>query len=215
VSPWRALLLSMALLATPVVHAAECELQLGHGWPPATENHGSAVEALLAGGASPALSLTWLPKRGVESGLMLLPSANGGDWTLRHARPPDRVDERDRSGGSLRRVLRVDQQPEVLEVPIPAALATRLLEGWQRVLQAGVPAAREARFHDDDLLTLVIGGERVSGLEPDCGAAELMMEQADELVDLADEEDADDRLEGWQDLQRSLDELDGELAAAG
>jgi len=215
VSTRRALLLSLALLATPVAHAAECELQLGHGWPPATENHGSAVETLLAAGATPALSLTWLPPRGVESALMLLPPGDGGDWTLRHARPPERIDDWDRSGGALRRVLRIEQQPEVLEVPIPAAVATRLLDSWQRVLQAGVPAGRNAQFHDDELLTFVIGGQRISGLEPDCGAGELMMEQAEELVELADEEDADDRLEGWQDLQRSLDELDRELAAAG
>src|SRR5690606_41189805 len=63
-------LLSLALLAMPLAQAAECELQLGHGWPPATGNHGDAVEGLLVADAAPALQLTWLPKRGTESALM-------------------------------------------------------------------------------------------------------------------------------------------------
>ena len=213
--PPRAWLLPLALLAMPVAQAAECELQLGHGWPPATENHGSAVETLLAADADPALRLTWLPLRGAESALMLLQPGDGGDWTLRYARPPDRVDQWDTSGGGMKRVLVTDQQPEVLEVPMPAALATRLVDGWQRTLQAGVPADRAAAFHDDEVLSFVVGGERFSGLEPDCGSGELLVEQAEDLIKTADEDDAEDRVERWQDLQRSLDELDEELAAAG
>ncbi|MGQ4661052.1 hypothetical protein [Lysobacter sp. F6437] len=219
----RAWLLPLALLATPLAQAAECELQLGHGWPPATGNHGDAVEGLLVADAAPAMHLTWLPKRGAESALMLVQPADGGDWTLRYARPPERVDQWDTGAGGMKRVLLVDQQPEVLEVPMPAALAARLVAGWQRTLQAGVPADRAAEFHDDEVLSLVIGGERYSGLEPGCGAGELLVEQAEDLVKTADEEDADDRAERWQDLQRDLDELDevlreasyGDQAAAG
>lgn len=212
----RALLLALALSAAPLAHAAdECTLQLGHGWPPATENHGSAVEQLLIGDASPALSLTWLPKRGTEQSLMLLRPAAGGDWTLRHAEPPERIDSWDTSGGGLRRILRVDQQPELREVPMPATLAARVLDSWQRTLQAGVPADRVAEFHDDELLLFVIDGERISGLEPGCGAGEVLMEQAEQLIKAADEEDADDRLDHWEDLDRSLNELHEALASGG
>lgn len=211
----RALLLAVALAVAPLAHAAdECTLQLGHGWPPATENHGSAVEQLLVDGASPALSLTWLPRRGVERALMLLRPADGGDWTLRHAEAPERIADWDTSGGGLQRILRIDQQPEVLEVPMPAALAARVLDSWQRTLQAGVPAGRAAAFHNDELLLFVIDGQRVSGLEPRCGPGEMLVEQAKDLIKIADEKDADDRVERWEDLQHSLDELDEELAAA-
>lgn len=212
----RALVLAFALAVAPLAHADdECRLQLGHGWPPATENHGSAVEQLLANGDNPVLSLTWLPKRGVERSLMLLRPADDGDWTLRYAEPPKRIGDWDTGSGGLKRVLRIEQAPELLEVPMPATLAARVLDSWQRTLQAGVPGDRAATFHDDELLLFVIDGQRIGGLEPDCGPGELMMEQAGELIETADEEDADDRLERWEDLQRSLDELEGELAAAG
>lgn len=210
----RAWLLPLALLAMPLAQAAECELQLGHGWPPATGNHGDAVEGLLVADAAPALHLTWLPKRGAESALMLLQPADGGDWTLRYARPPERVDQWDSRGGAMQRVLLVDQQPEILEVPMPAALAIRLVDGWQRTLQAGVPADRAAAFHDDEILSFVIAGERFSGLEPGCGPGELLVEQAEDLVKTTDEDDAEDRAERWEDLRRDLDELDEVLAEA-
>ena len=211
----RALLASLLMLAVPMAQAAQCPLQLGHGWPPATENHGDAVETLLSAGASPALILTWLPVSGEESALMLLRPSNDGDWILRYTRADERVDGRENSGGGFTRVLRTSQTPELLEVPIPSALATRVMDSWQRTLQAGVPEDRVAAFHADDLLSFVIDGQRISGLAPDCGAGELMMEQAEDLIDAANEGDPDDLPERWQDLQRSLDELDGELAAAG
>ena len=211
----RALLpLLLACLLAPAAHAAECRLELGHGWPPATENHGSAVETLLASGSSAALHLTRLPRRGTESVLMLVPPADAGDWTLRYSRPPDRIDQRQAIANGITRVLLVDQQPEVLEVSIPAAVATRLVEGWRRTLQAGVAADREARFHDDDVLSIVVDGQRFSGPTPGCGPGELMAEQAEALVDAAGERDPDDFQERWEDLWRSLDELDEALAAA-
>ena len=209
----RALLLALALSAAPLAHADECVLQLGHGWPPATENHGNAVETLLVGASQPALQLTWLPLRGAESALMLVAAADGGAWTLRHARPPERVDHLETSANGIRRVLLTEQQPEVLQVAIPAVLATRLVESWKRTLQAGVPADRGAQFHDDEVLSFVVDGARFSGLAPDCGAGELMLEQAEALVDAADEGDPDDFQERWDDLWKSLDELDEELAA--
>ncbi|KGM53954.1 hypothetical protein N799_13570 [Lysobacter arseniciresistens ZS79] len=208
----RALLLLM--LAMPAAQAAECELPLGHGWPPATENHGVAVEGLLAADVQPALQLTWLPVRGVESALMLLPSADGGAWTLRHALAVERVDHRESIAGGSRRVLRVEQPPEIHEVPMPASLASRLVDRWTRTLQTGVAADRAARFHDGDLLSFVVDGARYSGVEPGCGPGEVVVEQAEALIDAAGEGDPDDLPERWDDLWRSLDELDEVLAGA-
>jgi hypothetical protein len=211
----RARALLLLLLAMPAAHAAECELGLGLGWPPATGNHGDAVEALLASGTPPALQLTWLPTRGVESALMLVPPANGGAWTLRHANPAQRVDHRESISNGVRRVLLTDQQPEVREVPIPETLAGRLVEGWTRTLQSGVAADQEARFHDGEVLSFRIGDDRFSGPEPRCGAGELLIEQAEALIDAAGERDPDDFPKRWNALWRLLDELDRELATAG
>ena len=210
----RALLALLATVAAIPVAQAQCQLQLGHGWPPATESHGSAVETLLQAGATPALNLTWLPEDDEEAALMLLRPAGDGDWTLRYARADRRVDGRESVDGGFVRVLRTDQTPELVEVPMPATLAQRVRDSWQRVLQAGVPDGRAAAFHPGEVRTFVVDGQRISGPEPDCGAAELMMEQAGDLVDAAGEGDPDDLPERWQDLWESLDELDGELAAA-
>lgn len=209
----RALLALM--LAAPAAHAADCELPMGHGWPPATENHGVAVEGLLVAGAEPALQLTWLPVRGEESALMLLPPTDGRVWMLRHARATERVDHRESIAGGSRRVLRVQQVPEAVEVPVPASLANRLVDGWSRALQAGVAPDRAARFDEGDMLTLVVGGERFSGTEPRCGSGELVIEMAEALVDAAHEGDPDDLPKRWDKLWESLDELDEELDGAG
>ncbi len=48
----RALALLTLLALTPLAHAkGACEVDLGQGWPPATRNHGSAVEGLFTAGA--------------------------------------------------------------------------------------------------------------------------------------------------------------------
>lgn len=209
----RALLVLMLL--APAAHAAECELPLGHGWPPATENHGAAVEGLLVADAAPALQLTWLPARGEESTLMLLPPADGRGWMLRHAQAAERVDHRESISGGSRRVLRVEQAPEVVEVPVPASLANRLVDGWSRTLQAGVAPDRAARFHEGDVLSFVIDGARFSGTEPGCGPGEVVIELAEALIDAAHEGDPDDLPKRWDELWQTLDELDEELADAG
>ncbi|RDZ26275.1 hypothetical protein [Lysobacter silvisoli] len=202
------------LLAAPLAHAAEdeCKPELGRGWPPATENHGQAVERLFAGGATAALSLTTLPRYSAESGLVLIPGEGEGDWRLRYAEAEDRVASW--SGGALR--MRVDQEPDVNEVPMPAALARRLVADWQRALAASVPADRAAGFHDADTLLFVAGDLRVSGLRPDCGAGELLMRQNDLLIEATDDGD-ERRARRWNQLAASLAELELWLAgnAAG
>ena len=208
-----ALALVALLLASPLARAAdECKPELGRGWPPATENHGNAVEGLFAAGAKPALSLTTLPPYRNESGLLLVPSEGDADWRLRYAQADDRVAAW--SGGALR--MRVDQEPEVVDVPMPAALAKRLVADWRRALSATVPEDRAATFHEEDTLLFMVDGLRVSGLQPECGAGELLMRQSELLIKATDDGD-ERRARRWAELSESLDELNKWLAgnAAG
>ncbi|MEI2456811.1 hypothetical protein [Lysobacter firmicutimachus] len=204
--------LAALLSVAPLAQAEDdCRAALGRGWPPATENHGSAVEQLLAAKAAPQLSLTYLPARGAESGLLLIPG--DGDWTLRHAAASERVAAwaSSRNGGALQ--LRVDQEVENEEAPIPAPLAQRLVASWKRALATIVPEDRGAEFTDKDQLLFVVDGLRVSGLRPDCGAGELMMDQAGLLTE-ASNESASKRERRWRELEESLDELDRRLSEA-
>lgn len=204
-----------AVLAAPLAQAADgCRLPLGRGWPPATENHGSAVEQLLAAKAEPRLSLTLLPTRGTESGVMLIAAAaDGADWTLRHATPDGRVQvwNGSRGGGALE--LRVDQDVDSEEAPIPAALAQRLVATWKRALEQAVPADKPAEYRDSEQLLFVVDGLRVSGARPDCGYGETLMEQATLLTEAANES-AGKRERRWRALGESLDELERQLQAA-
>jgi len=211
-----AALLGFALLAGGLpAYASDdetCQFDLGRGWPPATENYGSAVEQLLAGDASPALMLTRLPAYGAESGLQLVAGAGEGDWSLRFSRPDQPRD----AGAGAQRELRMDQQPDVQEVPMPAALAARVVADWKRVLASLVPADRPATFHDDHTALLVIDGERVSGVVPDCGPGALLGEQL-ALMIAATDDGENKRAKRWTRLAQSLDELEQSLgpAAAG
>lgn len=200
------------LLAAPLAHAAdECRVSLGRGWPPATENHGSAVEQLLAAKAEPGLRLTYLPARGAESGLMLIPGE--GDWTLRHATASERVAAWSSSRRSSALELRVDQEVENEEAPMPAALAQRIVASWKRALSTLAPEGKPAEFHEQDQLIFVVDGLRVSGVRPDCGPGESIMEQVGLMTEAANESESK-RERRWRALEESLDELDQRLAEA-
>lgn len=203
------------ILAAPLAQAADvCTFALGRGWPPATENHGSAVEQLLAAKAAPRLSLTYLPQRGVESGLMLIAGEGEGDWTVRHAVPNERVQSwsSSRSGGALQ--LRVEQEVDKEEAPIPLELAVRVVSAWKRALMTMAPDDKAAEFHDKDQLLFLVDGIRVSGLRPDCGVGETLMKQAGLMTEAANESESK-RERRWRALGESLDELDAQLAQAG
>jgi hypothetical protein len=205
----RAVAVLGALLAAPLVHAEECRLALGRGWPPATENYGAAVEKLFSGDVPPALSFTLLPGAAAESGVLLIPSPVGGDWVLRHVVADERV--RVWSGGRLE--LRLDQQPAIDERSIPAAVATRLLEGWREVLTAAAPEGSSAPFGEGDTWVFMLadpthreGTLRVSGLKPTCEAGALLREQIDLLIEASDEGD-EKREKRWRQLGESLDRM--------
>ncbi|GAA5082598.1 hypothetical protein [Lysobacter panacisoli] len=218
----RALGLAAAVLAAQLVAApaaraddAACKIDLGRGWPPATENYGSAVETLLFSGVRPALSLTRLPARSAESGLQLIAGEGEGDWTLRYTEADERVDVW--VGG--RRELRVAQQPSVVEVPMPASLARRVVADWQRALESQVPADRTAEFHDGEVLLFVVNDAasgqslRISGLQPGCGPATGLMEQVGLMIEATDDSD-EKRFKRWRKLEESLDQLEQSLAGA-
>lgn len=151
----RAALLTIAALGVlpwTTAAARECESTLGRGWPPAVGNYGTAVTTLLDGGTKPALSLLTLPTRGVESAVSLVPGKEGADWTLRHSRADERVyswvSQTDR--GSVQ--FRTEQTPETVEIPIPAALAKRLVSNWTNTLTQLAPNGRTAPVSEGEVL---------------------------------------------------------------
>ncbi|MCC4633085.1 hypothetical protein [Xanthomonas dyei] len=191
--------------------ARECDSTLGRGWPPAVGNYGTAVSTLLDGGNKPALSLLTLPTRGVESGVSLVPGKDGADWTLRHSRADERVyswvSQSDR--GSVQ--FRTEQTPETVEIPIPAALAKRLVSNWTAALTQLAPSGRTAPVTEGEVLSFQVEGVRYSGTRPSCGAGELLLRQAALLIEASDgkEKKRDKR---WTQIESSLDELQQTLA---
>lgn len=213
--------LALALLA-PAARAGDdaCRLQLGRGWPAATQNYGTAVERLFAGDAEPALRFTLLPRTGAEHGLLLIPAADGGDWTLRYAEAAERVNVW--SDGRLE--LRTAQPPDVQEATIPAAIASRLVEEWQHALAAAAPAGSTAPYSEDDTWLFLVGSPagaqpalRVSGLEPACELGGLLRRQVALLTEASGEGEAK-REKRWRQLGELLDRMrvavDGPAATA-
>jgi hypothetical protein len=186
-----------------------CRIDLGRGWPPATENYGSAVEKLLAGGTAPTLSLTRLPAHSAESALQLVAGEGEGDWTLRYVE----ADERIQVWTGNHREMRIEQQPAVAAVPMPAPLARRVVTDWQRALDTQVPQDRAAEFHDGEVLLFVVEGMRVSGLQPACGPTAQMTEQVALMIQATDDGD-EKRIKRWRKLGESLDQLEQSLAGA-
>ena len=207
----RALCLAAALAVAPLAHADECVVDLGRGWPPGAQNHGEAAERLLFGGRQPVLSLTWLPVRGEERSLQLVP-AESGDWTLRYSLADERVLQWATVRNGVEQRLMLEQTPEVLEAPIPAAVGQRLVADWGRVLATVAPASRAASFHEGDLWLLQVEGMRISGLAPGCGPAERLHEQIGLLIEAVDEK-ASKREKRWAQVQESLDTMREELAS--
>jgi hypothetical protein len=200
----RVALLVAALVFAPLAHADDetCKLALGRGWPPATENYGTAVEKLFAGEQQPAWSFTLLPKKGVESGVLLIAGSGDGDWTLRRAV----ADERVHYWGATTLELRTARAPQVQEATIPAAVATRFIREWRDALAATTPEGSTAPFSEDDAWVFVAGDLRVSGLKPRCELGSLLRDQIDLLIE-ASEESEEKRAKRWRQLGESLDRM--------
>ncbi|QJD68948.1 hypothetical protein HG421_15375 [Xanthomonas campestris pv. badrii] len=191
--------------------ARECDSTLGRGWPPAVGNYGTAVTTLLDGGSKPALALLTLPVRGVESGVSLVPGKDGADWTLRHSRADERVYNWVSEAGRGAVQLRTEQTPETVEIPIPAALAKRLVSNWTTALTQLAPNGRTAPVTEGEVLSFQVDGVRYSGARPSCGAGELLLQQAALLIE-ASEGKENKRDKRWTQIESSLDELQQTLA---
>ncbi|QEO95804.1 hypothetical protein [Xanthomonas oryzae] len=210
----RAALLTIAMLGVlpwTTAVARECESTLGRGWTPAVGNDGAAVTTLLDGSTQPALSLLTLPTRGVERAVSLVPGKDGADWTLRHSRADERVynwvSQTDR--GSVQ--FRTEQTPETVEIPIPAALAKRLVSNWTNTLTQLAPIGRAAPVSEGEVLSFQVDGVRYSGARPSCGAGALLLQQAALLIE-ASEGNEKKRDKRWTQIESSLDELQQTLA---
>jgi hypothetical protein len=200
----------LAVLMPWSAMARDCQAQMGRGWPPGTANYGAAVERLFDGQASPALSLVWLPDTGKETGLALVQGAEGAAWTLRYSEADERVYHW--SGNTLE--LKTEQTPRQATVPIPAALAQRMLKVWSESLRQAAPEATAATFHEGDVLSAVVEGVRFSGPVSKCGPLEQILEQAELLIE-ASEENENKRERRWTEIDASLQELQQSLAGAG
>jgi hypothetical protein len=200
----------LAVLMPLSAMARDCQAQMGRGWPPGTANYGAAVERLFDGQASPALSLVWLPDTGKETGLALVQGAEGTAWTLRYSEADERVYRW--SGNTLE--LKTEQTPRQATVPIPTALAQRMLKVWSESLRQAAPEATAAAFHEGDVLSAVVEGVRFSGPVSKCGPLEQILEQAELLIE-ASEENENKRERRWVEIDASLQELQQSLAGAG
>ena len=207
----RALCAAAVLAVAPLAHADGCVVDLGRGWAPGAQNHGEAAEKLLFGGRQPVLSLTWLPVRGEERSLQVVP-AETGDWTLRYAVAAERVLQWTSVRNGFEQRLMLEKTPEVLEVPIPARVGKRLVAEWGRVLATVAPASRAAVLHEGDLWLLQVDGMRISGLAPECGPAERLHDQIALLIEAVDEK-ASKRAKRWVQIERSLNRMREELAS--
>lgn len=197
-----ALLAGLAVL--PAARAADsCGASFGQGWPPATENYGTAVEGLLAGGEVPQLMITRLPPRGTESAVMLIQDAGG--WRLRFVEADERVMEWSGTGDGVQRQLRVDQVPDVAEVPVPVDVAERIVDGWHRLFTA-LPEDRDAPYSDGEQWLVVLDGVRISGQVPDCDAGDLLADQVELLVEAVDESESK-RTRRWEQMEELLDDM--------
>ncbi|WP_454828551.1 hypothetical protein [Pseudoxanthomonas wuyuanensis] len=206
-----AALLAIAVLVSSGAQARQCQVDLGRGWPPATDNYGNAVEGLFHQQAQPALSLVWLPSRGKETGLSLLPGADGAAWTLRHSQADERVYHWNNGGSRGGVELRIGQPARQDEAPIPAELAQRLVALWRQSLEQAVPAGVGASVQEGNVLSFVVGGDRFSGAIPGCGPTERMLEQAALMIEATTEKESK-RERRWIKLEASLEDLQQSLA---
>lgn len=204
-------LLAAAVLMSPGAQARQCQVDLGRGWPPATDNYGNAVEGLFHQQAQPALSLVWLPSRGKETGLSLLPGAAGAAWMLRHSQADERVHHWNSSGSRGGVELRVGQPARQDEAPIPAELAQRLVALWRQSLEHAVPAGVGVGVQEGNVLSFVVEGERFSGAIPRCGPTERMLEQAALMIEATTDKESK-RERRWIKLEASLENLQQSLA---
>ncbi|KRG41352.1 hypothetical protein ARC78_11420 [Stenotrophomonas pictorum JCM 9942] len=195
----------LALTTAPVLAASQCAAVVGEGWPPAVANYGDAAAQLLGGVTEEGLSLLSLPARGPESQVQLRREPGSGQWVVVAGLADKRIYSWN-SGSSRAGVnLRLDQQPELAQAPVPDALAQRLLQVWAAALASSEVAPR-APVTDGEVVSFTLNGARYSGLRPGCGRLEALLDQAALLVELAHSKDKKHE-KRYADIERALDKM--------
>lgn len=205
-APVRALAVALLALATaPALAASQCVGTVGEGWPPAVANYGEAAAQLLGGVNEEGLSLLLLPARGPESQVQLRREPGSGQWVVVAGLADKRIYSWN-SGSSRAGVnLRLDQQPELVQAPVPDALAQRLLQVWAAALASSEVAPR-APVTDGEVVSFTLNGARYSGVRPGCGRLEALLDQAALLVELAHSKDKKHE-KRYADIERALDKM--------
>ena len=202
---------ALALLAlAPLSQARACVVNMGHGWPAATGNYGEGAASLLGGVHEQGIAWLSLPRRGEESQLVLAPDADG-QWWVTHARADERIHHISNSLTHYGVQLRLEQQPEIERAPIPAELAARLLERWQQALAAAAPASSAPLMENEDVLSILIDGQRYSGRAPACGAIARLIGQGDLLRELAGSKEKKHE-KRYEKISEALDKYDERVA---
>lgn len=208
----RWMLAALLAAASPLAlaDAEVCRLEMGEGWPAATGNYGDGAVNLLGGSHQTGISWLSLPKRGVESQLLLAPDQQGQWWVV-SARADKRIRYVSSGYNSFGVELRFDQEPEIERAPIPAELAERIIGHWQRALSRVQMQAQAPVMGDEDIFSLQINGQRYSGRAPNCSVLVRLLEQRALLEELAGskEKKHDKRHEA---IGRALDKYDERIA---
>lgn len=205
-----ALAAALLLAASPQAAASTCPLEMGPGWPAATGNYGEGTVNLLGGNHQAGISWLSLPRRGVESQLVLAPDEQG-QWWVTSARADRRIHHTSNSRTNYGVELRLDQEPEIDRAPIPAELATRLIAHWQRALSLAQMAERAPVMGEEDIFSLQLDGQRFSGRTPECSLLVRLLDQRSLLEELATSKEKKHE-KRYEAIGRALDKYDERIA---
>lgn len=202
--------LAVALAMAPLLPAAACTVNMGAGWPVATGNYGEGAANLLGGVHEQGIAWLLLPRRGAESQLVLAPDADG-QWWVSRARADQRIHHTSRDSSHFGVQLRLDQQPEIERAPIPAELALRLVDRWERALAAAGLAEQAPLMEDEDMLSIQLSGQRYSGRAPSCGGLPRLLGQRVLLEELVGSKEKKHE-KRYEAISRALDKYDERVA---
>lgn len=200
----------LLLAVLPALPALACNVNMGSGWPAATGNYGEGAANLLGGVHEQGIAWLSLPRRGEESQLVLAPDADG-QWWVSSARADRRIYYTSNNYNHFGVELRLDQEPKIERAPIPSDLALRLVDRWQRALDAAGLAAQAPLMEDEDVLSIQIAGQRVSGRAPSCGALPRLLGQRALLEELAGSKEKKHE-KRYEAISEALDKYDERVA---
>jgi len=210
VSPLLKVSTALVLTVAGMAPAWACTVDMGRGWPAATGNYGEGAATLLGGVHEQGIAWLSLPRRGEESQLVLAPDADG-QWWVSRARADRRIHHTSNNYNHFGVELRLDQEPEIERAPIPAELALRVVDRWQRALSTAGLAEQAPLMEDEDVLSIQIAGQRVSGRAPGCGVLPRLLGQRALLEELAGSKEKKHE-KRYEAIGRALDKYDERIA---